>query len=62
LAQLGGDLTSIPRLTDQEKAIGEFILNWFEANGLRAVRQEGGINRQESTHREWDQRLQHPAG
>lgn len=40
LAQLGADLTSIPSPTGQEKAIGEFILNWFEANGLRAVRQD----------------------
>src|SRR5512132_3066255 len=40
LAQLGADLTSIPSPTGQEKAIGEFILNWFETNGLRAVRQD----------------------
>src|SRR5258706_629599 len=40
LAQLGADLTSIPSPTGQEKAIGEFILSWFEANGLRAVRQD----------------------
>ncbi len=40
LAQLGADLTSIPSPTGQEKAIGEFILTWFEANGLRAVRQD----------------------
>jgi len=40
LAQLGADLTSIPSPTGQEKAIGEFILNWFAANGLRAVRQD----------------------
>jgi acetylornithine deacetylase/succinyl-diaminopimelate desuccinylase-like protein len=40
LAQLGCDLTSIPSPTGQEKAIVEFILAWFEANGLKAVRQE----------------------
>jgi acetylornithine deacetylase len=40
LAQLGCDLTSIPSPTGQEKAIGEFILNWFDANGLKAVRQD----------------------
>src|SRR5215472_11585957 len=40
LAQLGCDLTSIPSPTGQEKAIAEFILTWFEANGLKAVRQE----------------------
>src|SRR5438445_2644616 len=40
LAQLGCNLTSIPSPTGQEKAIAEFILAWFEANGLRAVRQD----------------------
>src|SRR5205823_13614976 len=40
LAQLACDLTSIPSPTGQEKAIGEFILNWFETNGLKAVRQD----------------------
>ena len=40
LAQLGCDLTSIPSPTGQEKAIGEFILNWYEANGIKAVRQD----------------------
>ena len=35
LAQLGCDLTSIPSPTGQEKAIGEFILDWFQANGLK---------------------------
>jgi len=45
LAQLGADLTSIPSPTGQEKAIGEFILNWFDANGLRAVRQDVEFDR-----------------
>jgi len=45
LAQLGCDLTSIPSPTGQEKAIAEFILNWFEANGLKAVRQDVEVNR-----------------
>jgi acetylornithine deacetylase/succinyl-diaminopimelate desuccinylase-like protein len=40
LSQLGCDLTSIPSPTGQEKAIGKFILNWFEANGIKAVRQD----------------------
>ena len=40
LAQLGSDLTSIPSPTRQEKAVGKFILEWFEANGLKAVRQD----------------------
>jgi acetylornithine deacetylase/succinyl-diaminopimelate desuccinylase-like protein len=45
LAQLGCDLTSIPSPTGQEKAIGEFILNWFETNGLKAVRQDVEFDR-----------------
>jgi hypothetical protein len=45
LAQLGCDLTSIQSPTGREKAIAEFILAWFEANGLKAVRQEVGIDR-----------------
>jgi len=45
LAQLGCDLTSIPSPTGQEKAIAEFILHWFEANGLKAVRQDVEVER-----------------
>lgn len=45
LAQLGCDLTDIPSPTGQEKAIAEFILNWFEANGLKAVRQDVDVDR-----------------
>jgi acetylornithine deacetylase/succinyl-diaminopimelate desuccinylase-like protein len=45
LAQLGSDLTSIPSPTGQEKAIAEFILNWFAASGLKAVRQEVEVDR-----------------
>jgi acetylornithine deacetylase/succinyl-diaminopimelate desuccinylase-like protein len=45
LAQLGCDLTSIPSPTGQEKAIGEFILSWFESNGLKAVRQDVELER-----------------
>lgn len=45
LAQLGCDLTSIPSPTGQEKAIGEFILNWFDQNGLKAVRQDVEFDR-----------------
>lgn len=40
LAQLGSDLTSIPSPTGQEKAIAEFILAWFERNGIKPVRQD----------------------
>jgi acetylornithine deacetylase/succinyl-diaminopimelate desuccinylase-like protein len=45
LAQLGCDLTSIPSPTGKEKAIGEFILAWFAANGLKAVRQDVEVDR-----------------
>jgi len=45
LAQLGCDLTSIPSPTGQEKAIAEFILNWFASNGFKAVRQDVEIDR-----------------
>lgn len=40
LAQLGCDLTSIPSPTGQEKAIADFILAWFDRNGIKSVRQE----------------------
>jgi hypothetical protein len=45
LAQLACDLTSIPSPTGQEKAVAEFILAWFEANGLKAVRQDVEVDR-----------------
>ena len=45
LARLGCDLTSISSPTGQEKAIAEFILKWFEANGIKAVRQDVEIDR-----------------
>jgi acetylornithine deacetylase/succinyl-diaminopimelate desuccinylase-like protein len=45
LAQLGAALTSIPSPTGQEKAIAEFILQWYEANGLKAVRQDVEVDR-----------------
>src|SRR5229473_1582610 len=45
LARLGCDLTSIPSPTGQEKAIAEFILAWFERNGLKAVRQDVEVDR-----------------
>jgi len=45
LARLGCDLTSIPSPTGQEKAIAEFILHWFETNGLKAVRQDVEVDR-----------------
>ena len=45
LAQLGCDLTSIPSPTGREKAIAEFILNWFEAHGIKPVRQDVEVDR-----------------
>jgi acetylornithine deacetylase/succinyl-diaminopimelate desuccinylase-like protein len=45
LAQLACDLTSIPSPTGQEKAVAEFILAWFAANGLKAVRQDVEVDR-----------------
>src|SRR5262245_12831269 len=45
LAQLGCELTSIASPTGREKAIAEFILAWFAANGLKAVRQDVEVDR-----------------
>jgi len=40
LATLGCRLASIPSPTGREKEIAEFILGWFQDNGLKAVRQD----------------------
>src|SRR5215467_6374444 len=45
LARLACDLTCIPSPTGHEKAIAEFILAWFETNGLKALRQDVEIDR-----------------
>jgi len=45
LAQLACDLVNIPSPTGKEKAVAEFILDWFKANGLKAVRQEVEVDR-----------------
>ena len=45
LAQIGCDLASIPSPTGQEKAVAEYILGWFEANGIKAVRQDVAVDR-----------------
>jgi acetylornithine deacetylase/succinyl-diaminopimelate desuccinylase-like protein len=45
LAQLGCDLTSIPSPTGQEKGMAEFILAWFDASGLKSVRQDVEVDR-----------------
>jgi acetylornithine deacetylase/succinyl-diaminopimelate desuccinylase-like protein len=45
LAQLTKDLVDISSPTGSEKAIGEFILDWYERNNIRPVRQEIDPNR-----------------
>jgi acetylornithine deacetylase/succinyl-diaminopimelate desuccinylase-like protein len=45
LAQLACDLVNIPSPTGQEKAIAEFILDWYKANGLKAIRQDVELDR-----------------
>jgi len=40
LAQLTKDLVDIPSPTGSERAIGEFILDWFSRHGIKSVRQE----------------------
>ncbi|MBL0420958.1 M20/M25/M40 family metallo-hydrolase [Ramlibacter sp. AW1] len=45
LAQLACDLTSIPSPTGQEKGVADYILGWYESNGLKSVRQEVEIDR-----------------
>ena len=45
LAQLACDITDIPSPTGQEGAVAEFILDWFAANGLKAVRQDVDVDR-----------------
>src|SRR2546426_3041608 len=45
LAQLACDLVNIPSPTGQERAIGEFILGWYQANGLKGIRQEVEVDR-----------------
>jgi acetylornithine deacetylase/succinyl-diaminopimelate desuccinylase-like protein len=45
LAELGCQLACIASPTGREKAIAEFILAWFEGNGLKAVRQDVELDR-----------------
>jgi acetylornithine deacetylase/succinyl-diaminopimelate desuccinylase-like protein len=40
LAQVACDLVNIPSPTGGEKAVAEFILDWYKANGLKAIRRE----------------------
>ena len=45
LAQLACELTNIPSPTGQEKAVAEYILGWFAANGFKTIRQEVDVDR-----------------
>src|SRR5262245_34517985 len=45
LAQLTKELVDIPSPTGSEKAMGEFILNWYSRHGIKPVRQEIDPNR-----------------
>jgi acetylornithine deacetylase/succinyl-diaminopimelate desuccinylase-like protein len=45
LAQLACDLVNIPSPTGQEKAIAEFILSWYQAKGIKPIRQEVEVDR-----------------
>src|SRR5690348_14039738 len=40
LAQLGVDLVNCPSPTGQEAPVAEYMLEWFERHGLKAIRQE----------------------
>ncbi|MGH7844091.1 MAG: M20/M25/M40 family metallo-hydrolase [Candidatus Binatia bacterium] len=44
-AQLACDLVNIPSPTGREKALAEYILEWFRAQGLKAVRQDVEVDR-----------------
>lgn len=45
LAVLTKDLVDIPSPTGHERAIGEFILDWFKGHGLKTITQEVGADR-----------------
>ena len=45
LARVCCDLASIPSPTGQEKAIADYILAWFAANGIKAIRQDVAVDR-----------------
>jgi acetylornithine deacetylase/succinyl-diaminopimelate desuccinylase-like protein len=40
IAQLGCALTDIPSPTGQEKAVSDFVVGWFKANGIKGISQE----------------------
>ena len=41
LAQLGVDLVNCPSPTGQEAPVAEYMLDWFERHGLKAIRSTG---------------------
>ena len=45
LAHLACDLVNIPSPTGKENAVAEFVLQWYEANGLKPIRQEVDVGR-----------------
>ncbi|MFQ5851940.1 MAG: M20/M25/M40 family metallo-hydrolase [Candidatus Binatia bacterium] len=45
LAHLACDLVNLPSPTGREKAVADFILDWYKANGLKAIRQEVELDR-----------------
>ena len=45
LAELTKALVDVPSPTGSEKAIGEFILDWYSRHGIKPVRQEIDPNR-----------------
>jgi len=45
LARLACDLVDIPSPTGQERAVADYILDWYARHGLRPVRQEVEVDR-----------------
>ena len=45
LAELARDLVDLPSPTGQEKAVADYILDWYARHGLRPVRQEIEVDR-----------------
>jgi acetylornithine deacetylase/succinyl-diaminopimelate desuccinylase-like protein len=45
LARLACDLVDLPSPTGQERAVAEYILDWYARHGLKAVRQEVEVDR-----------------
>ncbi len=45
MAHLACDLVNIPSPTGKENALASFVLQWYEANGLKPIRQEVDVDR-----------------